>query len=155
MDIILRRLGSADVGLALTLNETIRPGLGDGEGMRSFLADERAWLYVALCGNSIIAFAYGWECPRLDGGRMLYIHEVAVAEGCRRKGVGKRMIGALLEECARRGIAKMFLFTQHGNAAANALYRSMGGGVSPDSQGEDTVYWFRVSTKKTDDRAGH
>ena len=73
-----------------------------------------------LDGNPIGYIIY-WELPgELD------IHNVAVAPGYRRRGVGREMLGSLIDNAARRGFRRMTLEVRKSNEAAQALYRSLG-----------------------------
>ena len=142
MDVIYKKLDVADAVLALTLNRAFRPGFVTEQGAYDFLKDGRNWLFAALLDGKIIAFAYGYELKRLDGGKTLYIHEVGVAQPYQKKGVGTGLICALKRACRERGVAKFFLWTDQANAGANALYRKTGGELGVDSHGKDRVYWF-------------
>ena len=75
---------------------------------------------------------------------MLYLHEVGVAQRYQRQGIGMQMVCALQNICAKSNIGKIFLFTDSRNAPANALYRKLGGEVSPSSGGNDTAYFFPI-----------
>ena len=140
----LRKLKLEDVQLALGMNETFREGFITPEGAAAFLSEEKNWLFAAVDAGRIIAFAYGYEMQRLDDGRMLYIHEVAVAEDKQRRGVGTQLMEALKAACREAGIRKMFLITDQANQGANALYTKVGGELGVDSGGDDRMYWFRT-----------
>lgn len=139
-----RRLTAADVDSALTMNTTVRPGFFTRDTAAAFLSDDRNWLFAAIDGTSVVGFAYGYSLLRPDGRTMLYIHEVGVTESRRRQGVASAMLRALFDRCRADGICRCFLFTQAENMPANALYRSLGGDVSPDSHGCDTAYFFQM-----------
>lgn len=86
-----------------------------------------------LTGSAAQAFA----TARGDG-RVLAIGRLAVNDGwggiaamwtepgARRRGLGRAVLGALGAECLRRGVTRIHLQTESGNAAAFALYRSAG-----------------------------
>lgn len=140
-----RQLTPADLPMVLEMNKTFREGFVVKENAAAFLADSRNWIFAAVEADQIIAFAYGYELPRLNNiGNMLYIHEVGVAEPFQRRGIGTAMLAALREACREKGICRYFLFTDQKNIAANALYRKVGGEVSYDSHGQDTCYFFQT-----------
>src|SRR5215212_11675846 len=56
----------------------------------------------------------------------LHINNIGVREGARRRGLGAALLGAALEEGARRGAALAVLEVRAGNAAAQALYGRFG-----------------------------
>lgn len=144
MNCTFRKLTHDDIDLALAMNATFREGFLTADGASAFLRDERNWLFAALCNNAVIGFAYGYELPRLDGGKMLYIHEIGVAEPFQRQGVGTAIIAALKTACLENGIRRFFLFTAQSNAGANALYRKTGGETGWESHGDDTAYFFNI-----------
>ena len=145
MDFIFRKLTPDDIELALAKNTVFREGFFTADSAAAFLADDRNWLFAAICDNAVIGFACGYELLHHAGLRMLYIHEIGVAEAFQRQGVGTALINALKDSCREGGISRFFLFTAQSNTAANALYRKAGGETSWDSHGHDTAYFFPVT----------
>ena len=142
MNCTFRRMTANDLASVLEMNHTFRPDFITEAGASAFLADARNWLWAGVSEERIVAFAYGYALDRLDGRRMLYLHEVGVAETHQRQGIGTAMLQALKDECRERGFHRIFLITHRCNTAANALYRKCGGEVSHDSGGNDTTYMF-------------
>lgn len=141
-----RKLCIDDLSAVLQMNLSFRAGFIDSTAAKAFLSKESNWLFAAIEEGDIIGFAYGYELNRLDRSEpMLYIHEVGVKESHQRIGIGYRLMQELLSECRAKGICKCFLTTYQNNAAANALYKKLGGSVPEESQGNDTVYWFKTS----------
>ena len=141
-----RRLDEKDIESVLAMNRDYREDFICREQALAFLQDEDCWMFAALLGETVIGFAYGYALRRLDKkGKMLYIHEVGVMERFWRQGVGYAMMGALREACREEGFCRFFLTAYQDNEGANALYRKLGGQVSEESQGKDTVYHFPVS----------
>lgn len=54
------------------------------------------------------------------------ITNVAVAETCRGRGVGGRLVGAMQAEAAKRGVDRIYLEVRFGNATAIHVYESAG-----------------------------
>lgn len=144
MDCTFRQLTPADADLALAMNDTFREGFFTLDSVSAFLADERNWLFAAIRDDSIVGFACGYELLHHAGNRMLYIHEIGIAEAFQRQGIGTALIAALKAACRDRGITRFFLFTAQNNIAANALYRKTGGETGWDSHGHDTAYFFPI-----------
>ena len=140
-----RLLAADDQALVLGMNTTFREGFISEKGAGDFLADPDNWLFAAVEEERIVAFAYGYALHRLDGGTMLYIHEVGVEDARQRQGIGTRLMEELKKTCREAGIRKLFLITDQENAGANALYTKVGGDVSCDSQGRDRMYWFQTN----------
>lgn len=142
MNYTFRRVTTADLASVLEMNHTFRPGFITKGGASTFLADTRNWLWTGFKDGHIVAFSYGYALDRMDGRRMLYLHEVGVAREHQQKGIGTAMLQALKHECREQGFHRIFLITHQCNTAANALYRKCGGEVSCDSEGNDTTYMF-------------
>ena len=142
MNCTFRRMTANDLAAVLEMNHTFRPDFITEAVACAFLTDHRNWLWAGITEERIIAFAYGYALDRLDGRRMLYLHEVGVAEAYHRQGIGTAMLQALKDECRKQGFHRIFLITHQYNTAANSLYRKCGGEVSCDSGGNDTTYMF-------------
>ena len=54
------------------------------------------------------------------------IEDVVVAEGHRGKGIGKKLMGLLLEEAETQGLDDVLLFSGHHRTAAIAMYKGLG-----------------------------
>jgi ribosomal protein S18 acetylase RimI-like enzyme len=78
---------------------------------------------------------------------MLYLHELEVAESCRRHGIGRRLVAAFMTAGAEAGATKMFLITEESNGPARSFYEAIGG--SRADQGPTVTYRF---TPKRSDR---
>ena len=89
--------------------DMLREELGKG----LFLVAERDGVAVGYVGCQTV----------LDEG---YITNIAVAESCRRKGLGRAMLGALIDHCRESGASFLTLEVRQSNAPAIALYKSMG-----------------------------
>ena len=58
--------------------------------------------------------------------RYLYVHEIAVLEGYRRRGVGRALMAAAQAIAADQGVQQVELDVWQANAEAKAFYRSLG-----------------------------
>ena len=82
----------------------------------------RFWrVLAAVLGEEVVGFAGMQQV--LDEG---YITNIAVAESCRRQGLGRAMLGALIDHCRESGASFLTLEVRQANAPAIALYESMG-----------------------------
>ena len=66
---------------------------------------------------------YAWYQLVLDEG---YVGNVAVAESCRRQGVGTALVRAMLADAGERGAAFLTLEVRESNLAARRLYERCG-----------------------------
>ena len=108
-----------------------------------FLHDDRHHLAVVLDGNLIVGFASGVTYVHPDKPLELWINEVGVSSSYRKQGIGKRVIQALLEVGRAAGCREAWVLTDRSNAAANHLYKSIGGTEDP---GDTIMYMFLLDT---------
>ena len=98
--------------------ERIIPGLRAHEGSLVFLAyrEERA-IGVAVCMRGFSTFR---------GAPLLNIHDLAVHEDVRGRGVGKQLLTAVEEEARATGCCRVTLEVREDNTVARALYEKVG-----------------------------
>lgn len=70
-----------------------------------------------------------------NDGRRGYVYHLCVAEDCRRQGIGKKLMDAMLDGMRREGISKVALVAFAYNDAANTFYETIG-----FTQRDDLVY---------------
>lgn len=145
IDCVYRKLYPEDIRLVVDMNLNYREGFICRKNAELFLQNPANWIFAAVDGKKIIGFAYGYELNRLnDIGNMLYIHEVGVMKKNQRQGVGFSLMTELMKVSKTKGICRLFLSAHQNNIGANALYKKLGGEVSPDSKGNDTCYHFQI-----------
>jgi GNAT superfamily N-acetyltransferase len=126
IEIRLLQPGDEDIVHALATHE----GAGDPEAL---LADPRTLFLVAFDGAEPVGLVLAHELPRRHGDRSkLFVYEVDVAESHHRRGVASALLARLAELARERGIGVGFVLTEPDNAAANALYASVGGSRHTD-----------------------
>jgi ribosomal protein S18 acetylase RimI-like enzyme len=73
---------------------------------------------------------------------MVYLYEIENVADHRRKGLGRRMIDLLKEECRESDVEDIWVGTENDNIAAIRLYESTGGALtSPDNC--EYTYWLK------------
>jgi GNAT superfamily N-acetyltransferase len=80
-----------------------------------------AWDGSRLAGMA--AYSFVWPAAGLT--RSLYLKELYVGEGHRRRGVGKRLMQALFEAAGEHGCSRVEWTTDSGNAGAQAFYQML------------------------------
>jgi ribosomal protein S18 acetylase RimI-like enzyme len=100
-----------------------------------FLADPRHHLAVAIDDGLVVGFASGVHYVHPDKPPQLWINEVAVAATHRRRGLGKAVLAALFEVGRAHRCRVAWVLTDRTNAAAMALYASLGGTEGADDEG--------------------
>ena len=68
----------------------------------------------------------GVETTHPDKGTEMFLYELAVAEGARRRGIGRRLVEALAELARRRGCYAMWVLADADNEAAQRTYGAAG-----------------------------
>lgn len=99
----------------------------DAETVKRFLRQEHAEGFVAVDGEKIIGFAYGYWLSRPDGRRDFYLHAIDVEESRQCQGHGTALMQYIHAYAKKMGCRKMFLLTEEENKAACACYEKAGG----------------------------
>jgi len=106
----------------------------------AFLSDDRTHLFVALADGEPVGFVVVNELlHRHTFTRLLLVYEIGVAEGHRRRGVGRDLLDAVRALAVERGIPEGFVLSEATNTAAMALY-AVAGGVRLDAVQWDFDY---------------
>lgn len=104
----------------------------DDEATSAFLDDRRHVLLLARIGGNPVGFVSGVELSHPDKPRSeMFVYELGVDEGFRRRGVATALMRGLIELCEARGCGEMFVLTEHDNEAAIATYRKALGTPEP------------------------
>jgi ribosomal protein S18 acetylase RimI-like enzyme len=107
----------------------------NGKFVREFLEDPRHHIAVAIDDGIVVGFASGVHYIHPDKPPELWINEVGLAPTHRRRGLGKRVMKALFEVGRAHNCAAAWVLTYRNNAAAMALYSSVGGVEGADRSG--------------------
>ena len=106
-------------------------GKGDWEHWVAFLNDERGIFLVAEVDGEILGFV---ACKVVESGKIsflvqktkLQISTVVVKERVQRKGIGRQLLEAALDEGAARGATEAFLEVMSYNKNAHEFYEMLG-----------------------------
>lgn len=113
------------------LLEHVAPGVFDRplrpDRARALLGDRRHHLVVALDGDRVVGMASGLDYLHPDKPAELWIDELGVAPSHRGRGIGRRLLEALLEIGRTAGCEQAWVLTERGNRLARRLYRAAGG----------------------------
>jgi ribosomal protein S18 acetylase RimI-like enzyme len=107
----------------------------DPDLTREFLEDPRHHIAVAIDDRLVVGFASGVHYVHPDKPPELWINEVSVAPTHRRRGLGKAVLRALFGVGEAHDCAVAWVLTDRHNAAAMALYSSIGGTEGVDDTG--------------------
>lgn len=118
-------------------DEPIRP-----EYLRAFLENSANVLVVAIDDGTVIGMASGIAYVHPDKPLALFINEVGVASAYHQRGIGKRLMHALLAHGQAIGCTGAWVATEVSNTAARALYASMNGQEDAEHA---VVYNFHIN----------
>ena len=125
-EVLIRPMTIADYNEVRALWLTIR-----GFGIRA-LDDSREDIERFLRRNpttSVVACENGKIIGSIlcgSDGRQGALYHVCVAEACRRRGIGTRMVGACMKRLRDMGINRVALIAFAGNGAGNAFWKQIG-----------------------------
>lgn len=117
--------------------------------LMEFLASPANVLVVAVAAGAVIGMATGLAYVHPDKPLALFINEVGVSARFRRRGIGRRLIAALLAWGRARGCAEAWVATEAGNAPARGLYAATGG---REDDAPAVVYVYPLSADPPADR---
>lgn len=94
-----------------------------------WLTDPDRIVLVADTGHELVGYIMG----KLDEGPPVFkrrqhgaIHDTCVAASCRRRGVGRKLVAALLDWFRERGLTEVHVGAAACNPVSNAFWRKMG-----------------------------
>ncbi len=123
----LRRANADDLEAIMGLEKaTFANDAWSSATMRDELANANAWYVVAFPPEDpgrIEAYA-GVLAP--PGAKEADIQTIAVAQGARRRGLGRTIMLTLVGEAMKRGAEEVFLEVRADNPGARELYRTLG-----------------------------
>jgi ribosomal protein S18 acetylase RimI-like enzyme len=145
MEIVLKRLLPGDEAVL----EKVAPGVFD-EPVRPdlterFLATPNYRIVVALDGDLVVGMATGFTHFHPDKEEDFFVNELGVDDTYLRRGIGTRLMTAILAEAKAMGCKAAWLGTEHVNAPALALYRKL---IREGDEEEDmSVFTFDLTKR--------
>src|SRR5215470_11318082 len=88
----------------------------------SFLTNDRCFAYVGFDGETVVAFAWGGVLEHPEGGTMLVLAGLHVADAVRMQKAGKQLVDAFVQDGRAAGLTRMWMLTDAGHRAAKLLY---------------------------------
>jgi aminoglycoside 6'-N-acetyltransferase I len=108
-----------------------------------FFADPRHHLIVAVDNGTVVGMITAVHYVHPDKAPQLWINEVGVAESHRRRGIGRRMLEAMLARGKALGCTEAWLGTEEDNLPARRLYESVESSAEPFM-----LYSFRLDGRR-------
>jgi aminoglycoside 6'-N-acetyltransferase I len=151
MTIEIKVLRCGDESILLNVAAEVFDNPIDPELTAEFLGDPRHHLAVAIDDGLVVGFASAIHYVHPDKPPQLWINEVAVAPEYQRRGLGKAVLRALFEVGRAHKCTVAWVLTDRTNAAAMALYSSVGGteGADDEGPGDGTLGYSFALTRQT------
>jgi len=137
----IKVLTASDLPLLMNAADGVFDNPVDERLAREFLEDPRHHIVVAISDGVVIGFASAMHYVHPDKQPELWIDEVGVAPSHQNQGAGKAIMREMLRLAKQLGCVNAWVLTDRGNAAANALYKSVGGRADP---GDTVMYEFET-----------
>ncbi len=132
----IRRLGASDATLAEAAVRAFKSRASSEGSLAAFLANPANFLLVAAAAGERepvgYLLAYRLQRPDREAAQM-FIYEVDVAEGWRRRGLGSALIDEILRLARAEDMCEAFVLTSRGNEAARSLYARTGAVVEDEA----------------------
>jgi ribosomal protein S18 acetylase RimI-like enzyme len=133
----IRSLGPGDEAQVVAASHLF-DGAANEAATRRFLAEAGRHLLIAYVDGHPAGFVSGVEMTHPDKGTEMFLYELGVEEGFRRRGLGRGLVERLRELARERGCYGMWVLTDDNNRAALATYE--GSGASPE-RGQVVLVW--------------
>jgi aminoglycoside 6'-N-acetyltransferase I len=127
MTLDVRLLGPADAAVLARVATDVFDHAIDPAWSAEFLADPRHHLAVAVDDGEVVAMASGLHYVHPDKPPELWVNEVGVASTHQGRGIGRRVLAALLAHGRSLGCHEAWVLTEAGNAPARRMYAAAGG----------------------------
>ncbi len=138
----VRLLAPMDAACFDSVAEGVFDNPTDRDLAREFLADPRHHIAVAIDDGVIVGFASAVHYIHPDKPAELWINEVAVAPSHHRRGIGRQVVGKVLEAGRSLGCREAWVLTDRANTAAVALYTAAGGTAA---DGDTVMFEFALA----------
>jgi len=107
--------------------ETYTARQPDDDYLERLLARDTFVAIAAFARGAVVGGLAGYLLPKFEQARSeLYIYDLAVAAGERRRGIASALVRAVQRLAADRGAWVVFVQADHGDDAAIALYTKLG-----------------------------
>jgi aminoglycoside 3-N-acetyltransferase I len=137
-DIHVKRLGPGDHEPARRMFQVIaevfeeEPEPLRDDYLDRLLGQPTFWAIAAFVGDEIVGGITAHTLPmtRAESSEV-FIYDVAVREDHQRRGIGRRLVTALLEEARAQGLSDVFVPADNEDVHALDFYRALGGEPAP------------------------
>ena len=132
-DVMIHILGSDDAPLFARVAPDVFDEPVHPRWSAEFLADPRHHMAIAIARETIVGMASGVRYVHPDKAPELFVNEVAVAPTHHGRGIGTRLVRALLADARACGCVTAWVLTSPTNTIARRLYARAGGHEEAES----------------------
>ncbi len=150
---IVRKMTGQDIDQILIIESASFKSPWSRQAFENELANNLGHYFVAERDNTVIGYAGFWQI--FDEG---HITNIAILPDCRGKGLGKQLVGEVIEQARLLGVNYVTLEVRPSNAVALSLYHSFGFEVKGRrpryyyDTGEDAlIMWAQINETTSDD----
>lgn len=126
-EITIRPMGPDDLRQVLSVEEGLFDNPVRKEQAAAFLNTDGHVMFLAFDGAQAVGMASGTVLLHPDKAPAMFVNEIGVRETHQRRGIGKALLQAIIQNARDRGCEGVWLGTELDNVPARALYRSLGG----------------------------
>ena len=133
-EVEIRPMSVDDLDEVLEVERQSFPSVWSRNSYERELRNDNSYYYVARAGERLVGYAGMWIV--LDEA---HITTLAVDPGSRRRGLGGRLLGRMIDLARRHSVSRVTLEVRERNEAAIAMYRKLGfveKGVLPGYYGD-------------------
>jgi ribosomal protein S18 acetylase RimI-like enzyme len=127
MAFALHRLTRSTAGLLATIAPDVFDHSIRADSLAAFLGDPRHVMFLAEEDGVVIGMGSGLDYFHPDKPPHFFINEVGVSPLHQRRGIGRALVEALLDEARRRGCTFAWLGTDLTNVGGNACFSKVPG----------------------------
>ena len=138
-----RRLTSGDESLwskavaSVIAGENCDGRLASEREIARCLTDPRCYLFIAMQDTDPVGLLSAYRFPDVvAGGELVYLYEIEILAGYRRRGLGAELIGSLMECCEKEKVKLIWAGTDIGNVAARRTFEATGARLEGESYAE-------------------
>lgn len=125
MTVQVRLVGPADAVLLDRVADDVFDGDIRRDLLAAYLADPAHAMAVALADGVVVGQARAILNRQPDAPTALFLDNLGVAPGWKRRGIATRLVRALMEWGRERGCAEIWVPVEADNAEATGFYRSL------------------------------